>query len=126
MATYVRLLAVSSERASELRITVAVAQLLALFLADDSQPRYGYELMHATGFPSGKLYPILGRMTHAGWLTRAPEDIDPAKEGRPARYMYRLTERGTRQARYELAALQQKTALPPRLVPRLSPLGGQV
>lgn len=115
----------SSEHASELRITVAVAQLLAVFLANDPQPRYGYELMQATGFPSGKLYPILGRLTHAGWLTRTREDIDPAEEGRPARYLYRLTERGTREARYELADLRQKTALPPRLVPRLSPAGGQ-
>ena len=115
----------SSEQASELRITLAVAQLLAVFLADDPQPRYGYELMQATGFPSGKLYPILGRLTHAGWLTRVREDIDPAEQGRPARYLYRLTERGTREARYALADLRQKTALPPRPVPRLSPAGGQ-
>jgi len=104
---------------------VAVAQLLAVFLADDPQPRYGYELMQATGFPSGKLYPILGRLTHAGWLTRQREDIDPAEEGRPARYNYRLTERGTREARYELAALRQKTALPPRLIAWPSPVDGQ-
>jgi PadR family transcriptional regulator, regulatory protein PadR len=120
---------VSAEHASELRITVAVAQLLAVFLDEDSQPRYGYELMQATGFPSGKIYPILGRLTRAGWLTRVREDIDPAKEGRPARYIYRLTEHGTREARYELAVLRQnlrqKTALPPRLVPRPSRVGGR-
>jgi PadR family transcriptional regulator, regulatory protein PadR len=102
-----------------------VAHLLAVFLAHDPQPRYGYELMQATGFPSGKLYPILGRLTHAGWLTREREGIDPAEEGRPARYMYRLTERGTREARHEIAALQQKTALPSRWVRRPLSAGGQ-
>ena len=95
-----------------------------MFLADDPHPHYGYELMKKTGFPSGKLYNILGRLTHAGWLIRDREDIDPAKEGRPARYTYRLTEHGTREAGHELAALQQKTALPPRLVARPSPVGG--
>src|SRR5215467_15332389 len=100
------------EHASELRVTLAVAQLLAEFLADVSQPRYGYELMQATGFPSGKLYPIIGRLTRAGWLVREREDIDPAQEGRPARYLYRLTEHGSRSARSELSALRQKIALP--------------
>jgi PadR family transcriptional regulator PadR len=109
---YVRILVMPLEGASELRVTLAVAQLLAEFLADASQPRYGYELMQATGFPSGKLYPIMGRLTRAGWLAREQEDIDPAQEGRPARYLYRLTEHGTRMAQQELAALRQKLASP--------------
>jgi PadR family transcriptional regulator PadR len=100
------------ERASELRVTLAVAQLLAEFLTDSSQPRYGYELMRATGFPSGKLYPIVGRLTRAGWLVREREDIDPAQEGRPVRYLYRLTEHGARMARQQLTAVQQKIASP--------------
>jgi PadR family transcriptional regulator PadR len=115
------MMTVQVEYASEPRITVAVAQLLAVLLADVSQPRYGYELMQITGFPSGKLYPIMGRLTRAGWLTREREDIDPAKEGRPARYMYRLTEHGTRAARYELAVLSRKTTPPTRLLPLPSP-----
>jgi PadR family transcriptional regulator PadR len=100
------------EGASELRVTLAVAQVLAEFLADAAQPRYGYELMRATGFPSGKLYPIIGRLTRAGWLAREREDIDPSQEGRPARYLYRLTEHGALMARQQLAALRQKIALP--------------
>lgn len=90
-----------------------MAQLLAVFLADSAQPRYGYELMQATRFQSGKLYPILGRLTRSGWLVREREDIDPVREGRPARYLYRLTEHGTRSARLELAALHEKTSVPP-------------
>jgi PadR family transcriptional regulator, regulatory protein PadR len=115
----------SSASVSEPRVTVAVAELLAAFLADASQPRYGYDLMQVTGFPSGKLYPILGRLTRAGWLTREREEIDPVHEGRPARYIYRLTEYGTRIAGRELAALQQRTALRPRVLPQPWPVGGE-
>jgi DNA-binding PadR family transcriptional regulator len=78
--------------------------------------------MQETGFPSGKLYPILARLTRAGWLDRKPEDIDPAAEGRPARYHYSLTELGTENARLELAALTDQLALPPS--PRLRPQPG--
>ena len=102
---------------------MAVAQLLRVFLVDVSQPRYGYELMRITGFPSGKLYPILARMTHAGWLTRQRENVDPAQEGRPVRYVYRMTDPGSREARYKLAALNETTALPSR-PSRLRPAGG--
>jgi PadR family transcriptional regulator, regulatory protein PadR len=123
---YVKVLPMASERVSELRITVAVAHVLAVFLNDASQPRYGYELMQVTGYPSGKLYPIMARLAHAGWLTREREDIDPGEEGRPARYMYRLTEQGNQAARYELAALRQKTETRSAgLVPGLWPAGGR-
>ena len=47
---------------SDVRVTVAVARVLREFVADASEPRYGYELMQLTGFPSGKLYPILARL----------------------------------------------------------------
>jgi PadR family transcriptional regulator PadR len=96
---------------SEFRITVAVAQVLREFLIDPAQPRYGYDLMQDTGFASGKLYPILARLQRAGWLVRRAEDIDPAEEGRPVRYLYRLSEHGTEAARMELAALQMQLSL---------------
>jgi PadR family transcriptional regulator PadR len=117
-------LTMAIERSSGVRVTVATARVLRAFLADVSRPRYGYDLMQETGFPSGKLYPILARLTHAGWLDRKPEDIDPAAEGRPARYLYCLTELGTASARNELAALADQLALPssPRLRPQ--PGGG--
>ena len=114
-----------SERVTQLRITIAVARVLKAFLADVSQPRYGYDLMDETGFPSGKIYPILARLTRAGWLVREREGIDPAQEGRPARYMYRLTERGTEAARYELAELSHQIALSPRSPRQFRPEGGR-
>ena len=104
---------------------MATARLLRAFLADVSRPRYGYDLMDETGFPSGKLYPILGRLTRAGWLAREREDIDPAVAGRPARFMYSLTGRGTEAARRELAVLSQQIAPSPPPVPRLRPEGGR-
>jgi PadR family transcriptional regulator PadR len=107
--------------ASEVRITVAVARVLREFLADPSRPRHGYDLMQATGYPSGKLYPVLARLRHAGWLTRSAEDIDPSQAGRPARYLYRLTGDGAVRARQELAVLSAQLSIPPHR--RLRPQG---
>jgi PadR family transcriptional regulator PadR len=92
----------------EVRITIAVATVLRTFLDDTTRPRYGYELMRLTGYPSGKLYPILARLQRAGWLSRDQEPIDPAVAGRPARRWYRLTPQGVHAARHELAALSQQ------------------
>jgi PadR family transcriptional regulator PadR len=105
------------------RITVAVARVLREFLVDATRPRYGYDLMQSTGYPSGKLYPILARLQHAGWLVRSAEDVDPSEEGRPARYMYMLSSDGLEAARQELAALQVQLALPGRTL-RLQTEGG--
>jgi len=111
-------------RSSGVRVTVATAQVLRAFLADVSRSRYGYDLMQETGFPSGKLYPILARLAHAGWLDRKREDIDPVAEGRPARYLYCLTELGTVNARYELAKLTEQLTLPSSPQLRPQPGGG--
>jgi DNA-binding PadR family transcriptional regulator len=96
-----------------LRITVAVAVVLRVFLDDVTAPRYGYDLMHVTGYPSGKLYPILSRLEAAEWLVKHREDIDPAVEGRPVRWWYQLSEKGMAAARIELAALQQQLSTTP-------------
>jgi DNA-binding PadR family transcriptional regulator len=95
---------------SEVRVTLAVAQLLRVFLDRIREPQYGYELMKVTGFPSGKLYPILARLQAAGWLERQSEAVDPAVAGRPARYHYRLSEKGAAAARHALAAVYQDLA----------------
>lgn len=105
-------------------MTIAVATVLRVFLDDITQPRYGYELMQLTGYPSGKLYPILARLQRAGWLTREREDIDPAVAGRPARRLYRLAPEGIQAARQELAALTQQLRPAAEVTPRLRPEGG--
>jgi PadR family transcriptional regulator, regulatory protein PadR len=91
---------------------VAVLRVLREFLTDASRPRYGYDLMQATGYASGKLYPILARLQHAGWLTRTPESVDPAQAGRPPRYMYMLSQDGAVRARQELAVLSAGLSVP--------------
>ena len=89
----------------EVRITLAVAALLRIFLDDVSAPRYGYDLMRETGFASGKLYPVLGRLAAAGWLIAERERIDPRAAGRPPRRHYRLSPGGAQAAARELAAV---------------------
>jgi PadR family transcriptional regulator, regulatory protein PadR len=97
---------------SEVRVTIAVARVLRAFLDDIDKARYGYDLMRETGFPSGKLYPILARLQKAGWLVREREVIDPAAERRPARTLYRLSAPGVAAARQELAALAAEFGQP--------------
>ncbi|MEV0399429.1 PadR family transcriptional regulator [Actinoallomurus sp. NPDC050550] len=96
---------------TDVRVTVAVAQVLSEFLTDPSEPRYGYDLMRQTGFPSGKLYPILARLERAGWLSRT---VDPGPGDGPPRRLYRLTPNGAESARQELALLHQQLNRSPR------------
>lgn len=110
---------------SGMRVTLAVIYVLQAFLADVNRPRYGYDLMRETGFPSGKLYPILARLQRAGWLIRETEGIDPAEAGRPARRLYRLSPVGLAAARREVAELDQRLrATTGGLPPGLRPDGG--
>lgn len=97
------------------RITLAVAALLRVFLDDIDQPRYGYDLMQETGFASGKLYPILARLQAAGWLVKEAEKIDPAEAGRPARRHYRLSPSAVAGARRAVAEAAEQ--LTPRRTP---------
>ncbi|WP_433200179.1 PadR family transcriptional regulator [Dactylosporangium sp. CS-047395] len=89
-----------------MRITVPTARVLAALLARPEDDHYGLELMQAAGLASGTLYPILTRLTEAGWLQRRWEDIDPVAAGRPARRFYRLTAEGVIAARQGLAELR--------------------
>lgn len=93
---------------------MAVAAVLHAFLENAAAPRYGYELIKATGFPSGKLYPILARLETAGWLVKQREDADPTVAGRPVRWWYRLSGEGEIAARRELAVLHQQLTPAPR------------
>ena len=92
--------------ANPFRITAAVSKVLAAFLEDPDEVRYGLDLMRASGHPSGTLYPILLRLQNAGWVEAYWEDIDPVAAGRPVRRYYRLTPDGRVSAQTEIAALQ--------------------
>ncbi len=89
-------------------VTTAVVKVLAAFLDDAGQDRYGLDLVRDTGLPSGTLYPILTRLERAGWVRADWEDLDSVAGGRPARRYYRLTSDGTLAARSELAVLKRR------------------
>ncbi|MEV0134609.1 PadR family transcriptional regulator [Dactylosporangium sp. NPDC050688] len=93
---------------TSVRMTVAVAKVVAAFLADPAADRYGLDLMRVTGHPSGTLYPILLRLQRAGWVEAHWEDVDPVSAGRPARRYYRLTPDGVVTARTAVAELRER------------------
>jgi PadR family transcriptional regulator, regulatory protein PadR len=109
----------------QVRMTLAVAMVLRVFLEEPEEPRYGYELMRRTGFPSGKLYPILARLQAAGWLVKQVEEIDPVEAGRLARRLYQLEPGSVARIRAELAELSAQLDPGPAARPgRLRPQGG--
>jgi len=81
---------------NEVRATLAVLRVLKVFVdkIDDGDSRhhstYGYELMQATGFNSGKVYQVLARLTSAGWLDRFDNPDASPESGGPPRITYRL------------------------------------
>ena len=66
--------------------------VLAALSAKTQQWRHGYDLMKETGLSSGTLYPLLMRMAEKGLIEA--EWREPARPGRPARHVYRLTNAG--------------------------------
>ncbi len=84
-----------------MKLTGPLERVLRAFLADPSVPRYGYDLMKASGLPSGTLYPLLSRLQQQGLVSSAwaPAGAD----GRPPRRYYQLTDEGIETGRQELA-----------------------
>ena len=76
----------------------------------DQGLRYGFDIMDATGLPSGTVYPALRRMETEGLITSRWESEKKAlSEQRPARKYYRITRNGSEvleqsQKRYPLLA----------------------
>jgi PadR family transcriptional regulator, regulatory protein PadR len=66
--------------------------VLSALAADPARWRYGYELGAQTGLKAGSLYPILVRLAERGFLDAAWEESPTY--GRPARHLYRLTQKG--------------------------------
>ena len=58
---------------------------------------YGFEVIDATGLPSGTVYPALGRLERDGLVTSSWEDAAIAQDQkRPPRRYYKLTAPGIR------------------------------
>ena len=72
--------------------------------------RFGFDIMDATGMPSGTVYPALRRLEALGLVESAWEDDERArKANRPRRRYYTLTRPGRQQlseaeARYRAVA----------------------
>jgi DNA-binding PadR family transcriptional regulator len=65
---------------------------------------YGFEVIDATGLPSGTVYPALGRLERDGLVGSSWEDASIAQqEKRPPRRYYRLTAPGVRLLNQELS-----------------------
>ena len=88
--------------------TALILQALA------SGSRHGFQIMEASGLPSGTVYPVLRRLEHEAVLESEWEDQEDAQEaGRRRRRTYRLTGSGqalAERARQRLAATQRLLA----------------
>jgi PadR family transcriptional regulator PadR len=92
------------------RMTMNVLKVFRELLEDPTTERYGLEIGLATGLRGGSLYPVLGRLEDARYVTSRWEDTDPAETGRPRRRLYRLSPNGVVYARQALAEAQQNLA----------------
>ncbi|HEU4631017.1 MAG TPA: PadR family transcriptional regulator [Gemmatimonadaceae bacterium] len=83
--------------------------------------RHGFDVLDATGLPSGTVYPILRRCEDAGLVRSRWESVRVARdEGRPPRRYYELTGAGADTLRAALerypdarAALDAPVGVPP-------------
>ncbi|HMQ37272.1 MAG TPA: helix-turn-helix transcriptional regulator [Micropruina sp.] len=103
------------------RMTIPTQLVLQALLQDPGRELYGVEVGDVAGLPSGTVHPILARLEGLAWVESRWEDIDPRKEGRPARRYYRLTAAGVDAARAALAR-----AYRPSGAPRFRPIPGQI
>jgi len=85
----------------KMRRSPQTALVLAEFLRDEQEWRYGYDISRSTGLKSGTLYPILMRLAEHRLLETAWETVEA---GRPPRHMYKLTRDGLRYAQQVNAA----------------------
>ena len=77
--------------------SVRLSHTAALILQTiDQDCRYGFDIMDATGLPSGTVYPALRRMEAEGLVASQWESEKKAlAEQRPARKYYRITRTGS-------------------------------
>ena len=83
---------------------------------------YGFDIMDATGLPSGTVYPILRRLDREGLLTSAWEKAATAqREQRPPRRYYDITPPGEEMLRDATARFRALEQAVPRAGRKLKP-----
>ena len=81
--------------------------------------RHGFDILDATGLPSGTVYPILRRLEEDGLATSRWENARLAQqEQRPPRRYYVLTPAGTERLQNARERFPMLSALPARAKPR--------
>lgn len=96
-----------------MRLTHPTVLVLAALLEGRE---HGFDVMDATGLPSGTVYPILRRLDAEGVVRSRWEPTEAARKAqRPPRRCYALTTSGAALAREAATRLRPATA---RLVPR--------
>ncbi len=84
-----------------MRLTDATVLVLRALMAGH---HHGFDIMAATGLPSGTVYPILRRLDAGGVVrSRWEQDGVARREQRPPRRYYELTAGGARVAREAFA-----------------------
>jgi DNA-binding PadR family transcriptional regulator len=89
------------------RVGRATVDVLTVLL-DSDQPRWGLEIIKATGRPSGTVYPMLDRLERAGWVESAWDEQD--RKG-ARRRLYKLTHDGAIEARRICQRAAQRSTL---------------
>lgn len=106
---------------SRLNLTYPTALVLQA-LASGSH--YGFDIMDATGLPSGTVYPILRRLDREGLLDSAWEKQATAqKEQRPPRRYYEITRSGAEMLAQAVERYRTLDAAVVRPAARLKPSG---
>jgi PadR family transcriptional regulator PadR len=80
---------------------------LTVLHAVASGTHHGFDIIDATGLPSGTVYPALTRMERDGLLTSAWQPVGEARAAkRPPRRYYRVTREGVRVLNESLARVR--------------------
>lgn len=83
--------------------------LLAVLDALAAGSRYGFDVIDATGLPSGTVYPALARLEHEALVSSRWEDHRIAqREKRPPRRYYEVTATGERARRAAAQAVKER------------------
>jgi PadR family transcriptional regulator, regulatory protein PadR len=90
----------------KVRMSGPTLRLLKMLLENPRESLSGAQISKSTKLGSGTVYPLLQRLTAAGWIVGEWEKVDPSEIGRPKRRLYKLTRSGQAAALKEFAQYQ--------------------